>query len=72
MHVLALADQVEQGPLVLGDGGLVDLPDLVEGAMGEVDPIVPDHQPAIGIVVDGIVRTKFYTFLLNGPGLRRS
>ena len=55
MHVLALPDQVEQGPqpLVFGDGGLVDLPDLVEGAIGEVDAVVADHQAAVGTVVDG-------------------
>jgi hypothetical protein len=36
--------------LVVGDGALVDLANLIEGAVGEFDPIVADHKPAIGVV----------------------
>ena len=36
--------------LVVSDGALVDLANLVEGAVGEFDPVVADRKPAIGVV----------------------
>jgi len=41
---LFLADhcQYRAQPLVVGDGTLVDLPNLIEGAVGEFDTVVAD------------------------------
>src|SRR5271170_6893216 len=52
---LLLADEGERGAklFVLDDRPLVDLLDLVEGAVGEVDPTVADRQAAVGIVHHG-------------------
>ncbi len=49
---LLLADKGENGaePLVLDNLGLRDLPQLVEGAVSQLDTIVADRQPAIGII----------------------
>ena len=41
--------------LVVGDGALVDLANLVKGAVGEVDPVVADHKPSIRVVENGDV-----------------
>ena len=43
--------------LVVSDGALIDLANLVEGAVGEVDPVVADHKPAIRVVENGDVLT---------------
>ncbi len=45
-------DQLQQRaqPLVLHHGSLVDLPNLIEGPIGEVFALVADGDPAIGIV----------------------
>ena len=43
--------------LVVGDRALVDLTNLVEGAIGEVDAVVADRKPAIGVVENGDVLT---------------
>ena len=52
---LPLADVREDGAevLVLDDGGLRNLPQLVEGGVGQVEPTVADRQPAVGIIDDG-------------------
>ena len=52
---LALSDMREDGAevLVLDDGGLGNLPQLVEGGVGQVEPAVSDRQPAVGIIDDG-------------------
>ena len=52
---LALADLREDGAevLVLDDGGLRNLPQLVEGGVRQVEPAVADRQPAVGIIDDG-------------------
>src|SRR3954469_15514432 len=49
---LLLADKGKNGaePLVLDNLGLRDLPQLVEGAVSQLDTFVADRQPAIGIV----------------------
>src|SRR3954470_15800993 len=49
---LLLADNGEHGaePLVLDNFALRDLPQLVEGAVGQLDTLVADRQPAIGII----------------------
>jgi hypothetical protein len=39
--------------LVLDDGGLRNLPQLVEGSVRQVEPTVADRQPAIGIIDNG-------------------
>src|SRR6266404_1084875 len=39
-------------PLVVGDRTLVDLLDLVEGAVGQLDTPIADRQPAVGVVDD--------------------
>src|SRR5882762_3509965 len=39
-------------PLVVGDRTLVDLSDLVEGAVGQLDTPIADRQPAVGVVDD--------------------
>jgi hypothetical protein len=36
--------------LVLDDRGLVHLRPLVEGALGQVDAVVPDRQPPVGVI----------------------
>jgi hypothetical protein len=41
--------------LVVSDRALVDLANLVEGAIGELDPAVADRKPAIGVVENGDV-----------------
>ena len=52
---LPLADVREDGAevLVLDNGGLRNLPQLVEGGIGQVEPTVADRQPAVGIIDDG-------------------
>src|SRR3954469_22052201 len=49
---LLLADNGENGaePLILDNLGLRDLPQLVEGAVRQLDTFVADRQPAIGII----------------------
>src|SRR4030088_1449872 len=37
-------------PLVVGDGALVDVAKRIEGAVSELDAVVADRQPAIGII----------------------
>ena len=41
--------------LVVSDRALVDLANLVEGAVGEFDPVVADRKPAIGVVENGYI-----------------
>src|SRR6516164_7294638 len=52
---LALADLREDGAevLVLDDGGLRNLPQLVEGGVGQIEAMVADRQPAVRIIDDG-------------------
>src|SRR4051812_15321872 len=52
---LLLADNGENGaePLVLDNFGLRDLPQFVEGAVSQLDTLVADRQPAIGIIEHG-------------------
>ena len=52
---LSLADMGEDGAqvLVLDDGCLRDLAQLVEGGVGQVEPLVADRQPAVRIIDDG-------------------
>src|SRR5207302_4352374 len=52
---LPLADVREDGAevLVLDDRRLRNLPQLVEGGVGQVEPTVADRQPAVGIIDDG-------------------
>src|SRR6478672_8891313 len=52
---LLLADNGENGaePLVLDNLGLRDLPQLVEGAVRQLDTFVADRQPAIRIIKHG-------------------
>src|SRR3954470_4262369 len=49
---LLLADNGEHGtePLVLDNLGLRDLPQFVKGAVSQLDTLVADRQPAIGII----------------------
>src|SRR6516164_10232343 len=49
---LARADMREDGAevLVLDDGGLRNLPQLVKGGGRQVEPTVADRQPTIGII----------------------
>jgi hypothetical protein len=51
---LFIADhrQYRSQPLVVGDGALIDLPNLVEGAVSH-DTFVTDRKPAVGMVDDG-------------------
>ena len=42
---------------VVSDGALVDVANLVEGAIGEIDPMMTDRKPAIGVVENGDVLT---------------
>src|SRR5215510_13351603 len=51
---LFIADhrQYRPQPLVVGDGTLVDLAGLVEGAVSELNAVVADRKPAIGIIDD--------------------
>jgi hypothetical protein len=53
--LLLIADHRQQRtqPLVVGDRTLVDLSDLVEGAVGQLDTPIADRQPAVGVVDDG-------------------
>src|SRR5580704_15474633 len=55
---LPLADMREDGAevLVLDDGSLRNLPQFVEGGVGQVEPAVADRQPAVGIIDDGCDR----------------
>ena len=52
---LCIADhrQYWPQPLVVGDGALIDLAELVEGAVSEFDAVVADRKPAIRIIGDG-------------------
>src|SRR5271155_4217079 len=52
---LPLADLREDGAevLVLDDGGLRNLPQLVKGGVRQVEPAVADRQPAVGIIDHG-------------------
>src|SRR5438105_9996896 len=52
---LPFADMREDGAkvLVLDDGRLRNLPKLVEGDVGQVEPAVADRQPAVGIIDNG-------------------
>src|SRR5712691_10658433 len=52
---LSLADMRQDGAevLVLDDACLCDLAQLVEGRVGQLDPVVLDRQATIGIVDDG-------------------
>src|SRR6478736_1361810 len=52
---LLLADNGENRaePLVLDNLGLRDLPQLVKGAVSQLDTFVADRQPAIGIIEHG-------------------
>jgi len=52
---LPLADMRQDGAevLVLDDRRLRNLPQLVEGGVGQVEPTVADRQPAVGIIDDG-------------------
>src|SRR5512132_1841661 len=40
-------------PLVIGDSALVDVADLVEGAVSEINAVIADRKPAVGMVNDG-------------------
>src|SRR6266436_3356345 len=52
---LPFADMRQDGAkvLVLDDGRLRNLPQLVEGDVGQVEPAVADRQPAVGIIDNG-------------------
>ena len=52
---LSLADVREHGAemLILDNGCLGNLPQLVEGPIRQFDPTVADRQPAIRIIDDG-------------------
>ena len=52
---LPLADVREDGAevLVLDDRRLRNLPQLVKGGVGQVEPTIADRQPAVGIIDDG-------------------
>ena len=39
-------------PLVIGDGALIDLANLIKGSVGELDAAVADCQPTVGIIDD--------------------
>ena len=49
---LLVADhcQYRAQPLVLDNRSLIDLSDLIEGAVGQLNTLVADRQPAVGIV----------------------
>ena len=49
---LFFADYRQYRPqvFVVSDGALVDLANLVEGPVSELDPVVADRKPSIGIV----------------------
>ena len=49
---LARADLREDGAevLVLDDGGLRNLPQFVEGGVGQIEAKLADRQPAVGII----------------------
>jgi hypothetical protein len=51
--------------LVLDDRRLRNLPQLVEGGVGQVEPTVTDRQPAVGIIddSDAIAAVRPVTFL---------
>src|SRR6516162_2911259 len=55
MAKLLLADEGERGaePFVLDNRALIDLLDLVEGSVGQLDTVVADRKPAIGVIDDG-------------------
>src|SRR5512133_2279150 len=40
-------------PLVIGDSALVDVADLVKGAVSEINAVIADRKPAVGMVDDG-------------------
>src|SRR5512132_4200165 len=40
-------------PLVVGDSALVDVADLVKGAVSEINAVIADRKPAVGMVNDG-------------------
>jgi hypothetical protein len=52
--VLPLADVGQHGAqaLVLDDGSLVDLAQLVEDPEGQVEALVADREPSVGVVDD--------------------
>src|SRR6516162_3282092 len=54
---LFVADHCQNCPqlLVVSDRTLVDLANLVEGAVGEFDPVMADRKSAVGVVEDGHV-----------------
>jgi len=43
---------------VVSDGALVDVANLVEGAISELDPTMTDGKPAVGVVENGDVLTR--------------
>jgi hypothetical protein len=52
---LLLADEGKSRAkvLILDDRSLRDLPQLVKGGVGQVEPAVTDRQPAVGIIDHG-------------------
>src|SRR5512143_531094 len=40
-------------PLVIGDSALVDVADLVKGAVSEINAVIADRKPTVGMVDDG-------------------
>src|SRR5580693_276122 len=52
---LPLADVREDGAevLVLDDGGLRNLTQLVKGGVRQIEPTITDRQPTVGIIDDG-------------------
>ena len=52
---LFVADHSQNCPqlLVVSDRALVDLANLVEGAVGELDAVMEDRKSAVGVVKDG-------------------
>jgi hypothetical protein len=72
LAVLVDYDHLEWGaePLVLDDGGLIHLADLVEGPVGELLALVADGDLPVRIVDDGhaLGRQRSVAYFYNGCG----
>jgi hypothetical protein len=50
-------------PLVVGDGMLIDVAKLVERAVGQLDALLADREPPVGVIATGhALADRYMTF----------
>ena len=57
-------------PLVIGDSALVDVADLVKGAVGVINAVIADRKPAVRMVNDGYPLADCRLGLLARPKMK--